>query len=115
MGEVVYLRPQRVTTDEPFGGCPKCGKCDGFLNVARNHWAVCDAHKTTWSIGSNLFSGWLHETEADWQRSEYRLAHYSIVEPICPEPTEAERRAMDAPEMSDAEFNTIMDAVFPLD
>ena len=92
MGNVVKLDSRRVITDEPFGGCPECGKCDGYLNVGRNHWAVCDTHKTTWCIGSNLFSNWHHETEADWQRNEYRLAEHSIVEPIRPEPTEAERR-----------------------
>ena len=92
MGEVVDLFPQRVTTDEYFGGCPECGKCDGFLNVERNHWAVCDTHKMTWRIGANLFSSWRHETEADWGRNVARLGGYSIVTPVHCEPTEEERR-----------------------
>jgi len=89
MGNVVNLFPERVTTDEPFGGCPKCGKLDYYLNVGRDHWAVCDTHRAKWHIGSNLFSSWHHETEADWQRNRYRLAEYVSVDSICPEPTEA--------------------------
>ena len=91
MGDVVKLDPQRVTTDEYFGGCPECGKSNGYLNVGRNHWAVCDTHKTTWPIGANLFSSWHDETEADWERNEARLAGYSVVKPIHYEQTEEER------------------------
>ena len=92
MGDMVTLNPRQVTTDEYFGGCPECGKSDGYLNVGRNHWGVCDTHKTTWPIGANLFSSWHDETEAEWQQNEERLATYSIVEPIRPEPTEEDRR-----------------------
>ncbi len=81
----------KITTDEYFGGCPECGESDGHLNVGRNHWAVCDTHKTTWPIGANLFSSWHDETDADWHRNEERLATYSEVKPIYPEPTEEER------------------------
>ena len=92
MGEVVELFPQKVTTDEYFGGCPECGKCDGFLNVERNHWAVCDTHKTTWPIGANLFSSWHYETKADWERNVAVLRGYSVVTPVHYEPSEQERR-----------------------
>ena len=107
MGDVVKLESRRITTDEYFGGCPKCGKCDGFLNVDRNHWAVCDTHKTTWCIGSNLFSSWHDETEADWQRNEKLLASYSIVKPVYPEPTAEERRQMEKEEARIAEYRRI--------
>jgi len=42
--------------DNYFGGCPECGGTHGYLNVNRNHWFVCDDHKTAWFIGSNIFS-----------------------------------------------------------
>ena len=89
------MATDKITTDEYFGGCPKCGESDGHLNVGRNHWAVCDTHKTTWPIGENLFSGWHDETEADWQRNEEKLAGYRQVEPIHYEPTEEEWREME--------------------
>ena len=63
-----------ITTDEYFGGCPECGENNGYLNVNRSHWSVCDAHRTKWLIGENLFSAWRDETEAEWQRNEERLA-----------------------------------------
>ena len=92
MGDVVELRPQRVTTDEYLGCCPECGKNDGFLNVGRDHWAYCRRHKTRWLVGSNLFSGWRHEDETVWLCNRYRLEECRVVDPICPEPTEEERR-----------------------
>ena len=82
----------KITTDEYFGGCPECGNSDGHLNVGRNHWAVCDEHRTTWPIGANLFSSWHDETETDWQRNEAKLKTYRVVNPIFPEPTETEKR-----------------------
>ena len=71
MGEIDY-----------FGGCPECGTNDGYLNVGREHWFVCDKHKTKWWIGSNLFSSWMEETEEEWQRNKIKLADYREVEPI---------------------------------
>lgn len=82
---------QQVTTDEYFGGCPHCGETDGYLNVGREHWFVCDAHKTKWHVGSNLFSSWHDETEEGWLKNEYRLSQFMEVEPIYPELTEEER------------------------
>ena len=76
-----------TTTTEHFGGCPECGRNDGFLNTGPGHWFFCDAHKTKWCEGSNLFSGWRDETEADWQRNADVLAGCREVEPIYPEPT----------------------------
>ncbi len=91
-GNVVALRPQRIVTDQGFGGCPECGETNGYLNVGRDHWFFCDTHKTRWRAGSNLFSACSEETEAEWQLNENRLAAYSIVKPIHTKPTEEERR-----------------------
>lgn len=74
--------PTPPTTDEYFGGCPECGKNDGYSNIGRVHWCQCDEHKTKWRIGENLFSCWQEETEEDWARESARLALYRIVEPI---------------------------------
>ena len=90
MAEVIKF-PEKVTTDEYFGGCPTCGKNDGYLNVARDHWMVCHEHKARWLVGSNLFSSWRDESEEDWQRNEYRMNGYAEVEPISPETIECER------------------------
>jgi hypothetical protein len=48
-----------------FGLCPTCHKTDGYLNVGRSHWFVCDEHRTKWCAGANLFSSWREETEAE--------------------------------------------------
>ena len=94
MGEVIDFPGTRspITTDEYFGGCPHCGGCDRYMNVERDHWCVCDGHKTKWCIGSNLFSSWRDESEDVWRENEYRLANYMMVKPIYPEPTDEERR-----------------------
>ena len=86
MGKVVKFSGVRanITTDAYFGGCPHCGASDGYMNVGREHWFVCNRHKTKWRIGSNLFSGWKDEGEAEWTRNEYRLENFMEVEPIRP-------------------------------
>ena len=86
------MTTNEITTDEYFGGCPECGETNGYLNVGRSHWFVCDAHRTKWFIGENLFSSWRDESEADWRRSAEKLAGHREVKPIYPEPTEEERR-----------------------
>lgn len=65
-----------------FGGCPKCGRDDGFLNVGREHWFACFKHKTKWHVGSNLFSSWREQSEQEWALNAARLAGYREVEPI---------------------------------
>ncbi len=84
MGNVVGFPGARpnVTTDAYFGGCPVCGETTGNLNVGRDHWFICDKHRTKWCIGSNLFSSWRDETEAEWQRNAEKLAGYRAVNPI---------------------------------
>ncbi len=77
--------PARVTTDEYFGGCPKCGKTDGCINIGASHWFVCVHHNTAWWAGSNLFSGWRDEPPELHQRNEQKLRSMQIVEPVYPD------------------------------
>lgn len=65
-----------------FGGCPECGNNDGYMNVRSNHICVCDAHKTAWRVGSNLFSDWKDESEEVWARNAQMLESYREVTPL---------------------------------
>ena len=47
---------------------------DYVLNMGRVHFAVCDYCQHYWAVGSNLFSSWREETEADWMANEAKLA-----------------------------------------
>ena len=70
--------------DDSFGLCPRCRKTDGFINIHSDHWMHCRRHRTKWRMGSNIFSSWRHETEAD-QRAEYEsldFGNYEEVEPF---------------------------------
>lgn len=71
--------------DNYFGGCPHCGRTDGYLNIRSDHWFICDAHRTKWLIGSNLFSDWRQEAEADWRTNADKLNGYREVEPLPPD------------------------------
>lgn len=68
--------------DQRFGVCPQCYRTDGYLNVGRNHWFVCDSHKTKWCIGSNLFSSWKEESEETWRENAAKLKDYEEVKAI---------------------------------
>ena len=74
--------PDAIVVDDYFGGCPECGKNDGHLNIYRDHYFVCHAHKKRWSPGSNLFSSWKDETEAEWSVNATLLDGYDEVEPL---------------------------------
>jgi len=74
-----------VTTDDYFGGCPECGCTDGYMNISRNHWFVCDEHRTKWLVGSNLFSSWREEGETIWRQNWERLLSYREVKPVLPD------------------------------
>ena len=56
----------------------------GLFEVGRDHWYLCHEHRSKWSPGSNLFSGWRHEDEGDWLVNRAMLAGYSEVEPYMP-------------------------------
>ena len=98
-----------ITTDEYFGGCPECGKNDGYLNTGRTHVFMCKTHRTSWIAGSNLFSSWRNETEAEQRAKwdEVGMEDFKRVEPIYPEPTEEERRHMEESEAMLAEARRI--------
>ena len=65
-----------------WGRCPNCGGNDGCLNVGRNHWFVCDRHRTKWCAGWNLFSSWRHEPASTHQENAQLLATYEEVRPL---------------------------------
>ena len=64
-----------------FGGCPECGRSDGYRNVRRDHWFVCDEHKTKWLVGANLFSCWREESDEIWRENTAKLAEYRKAKP----------------------------------
>lgn len=80
--------------DDFFGGCPRCGGNDGYVNLNRVHVFVCNTHKTAWIRGENLFASWRRETPAIWKRNRRMLArgHYRLVEPIFSRPAKKRRR-----------------------
>ena len=80
-GHAVARFSARVTTTEYFGGCPHCGRNDGYLNIGREHWFVCHRHRAKWWVGSNLFSCWREETEETWRKNAYLMAIYYEAEP----------------------------------
>lgn len=56
--------------DSHFGECPECGRNDGYLNAGKTHRFYCRQDRTAWYVGSNLFSSWRDETEAE-QRAKW--------------------------------------------
>ena len=67
-------------TRDPFFGCPQCGKTSKCLNIGRDHWCYCTDDRVTWMIGSNLFSSWRDETEADWAANRQFLDRFCPVQ-----------------------------------
>jgi hypothetical protein len=69
--------------DDYFGSCPICHKTDGYANAGRSHRFFCKEHKTSWCVGSNLFSDWHHQTEEEQRRiwNEIGLADFQNVKP----------------------------------
>jgi hypothetical protein len=53
-------------------------------NIGPRHWMCCDAHKTCWDIGENLFSDWLTEPEKTHWANARLLSTYQTVEPWFP-------------------------------
>ena len=78
-----------VPTEDYWGGCPECGKTDGFVNVNCDHYFICQAHRTKWYVGSNLFSFWKFETEEEQRQNCERLGFsgFRHVEPVFPTAT----------------------------
>jgi hypothetical protein len=70
-----------------FGGCPRCGSTDGYVNAGCGHWFVCNAHRVKWFVGSNLFSSVHDQTEADQRAVWAPVEDFATVEPVrraCP-------------------------------
>jgi hypothetical protein len=80
------------------GGCPVCGGNDGFLNVGRAHWFVCDKHKTKWCVGDNWFRCWRFETEEIWRENARLLAGYRAVPFVTVEPPDTETAEVEMPD-----------------
>ena len=76
---VHYFMPQAH-----FGGCPKCGDPGVLRNYHSDHYFCCDTHRVYWCVGANLFSGWRHETEKDWEANKKIIERYRSVEPAMP-------------------------------
>lgn len=63
-----------------FGTCDK-GHASYIFNVWRDQWMACDICKVKWLIGTNLFSSWRSETQADWDANIERHKDYKEIEP----------------------------------
>lgn len=81
--------------DKYFGACPECGSNDGYLNIGRAHFVLCDEHKLCWQVGENLFSSWRSETEDVWQENHRLLSIYREI-PMPVEEQDRERASMGA-------------------
>lgn len=79
------VSPEPKTTSY-FGGCPVCGRTDGFFNLRSCHFFVCEAHRVKWFVGFNLFRAWRQETPEIWARNAARYDDYADVHPVLPDP-----------------------------
>lgn len=61
------------------GGCPVCGKNDGYLNLGSQHWFICRDHKMKWLVGDNLFDSWMNQTVSQHLTAERLLDGYREV------------------------------------
>ena len=79
---------RKEQADGYFGLCPHCLNNDGYINVGRSHWFLCDEHKVKWCVGANLFSSWVDETEEEQRAAYYArgVDRYTEIEPCCPQP-----------------------------
>jgi hypothetical protein len=80
-------KEKKMASDGYFGLCPICKKTDGYVNVGRSHWFICEEHRVRWCIGSNVFSSWHYETESEQQRhcEEIGFDTFKDVKPFYPE------------------------------
>ncbi len=74
-------------TGEYFGGCQECAGNDGYLNIGAEHWFYCERHKTKWSAGENIFSGWYEENNGIWNENQRLLSGFVVVEPLSYDPS----------------------------
>lgn len=109
MGAMNTCNEQAVNDREQhlYHGCSECPPQrgpDDIYNAGRSHWGACHVHRTAWWIGSNLFSSWRDETEAE-QRERYREieGYADMTGAINPDPDANER--LDATEAFAAELD----------
>lgn len=62
--------------------CPLCGDGDGYLNIGRVHFGICEPCGIRWVIGENLFSSWRDEDEATWERNGLTLERFTKYNPL---------------------------------
>jgi len=86
MSAVIIPWPRRFSRHY-FGGCPVCGETDGYRNFGEVHWFFCNTHCKRWSPGSDIFSNWQMEGEADWQETQRLIGSYENCFPMPPAPT----------------------------
>jgi hypothetical protein len=70
-----------------FHRCPHCPPSKGpddIYNAGKAHRAACHQHKTTWHLGSNLFSSWRNETEAEQRKRWREIEDYADLTPPRP-------------------------------
>ncbi len=71
-----------ASIEDYFGGCPICGRNDGYLNIHRDHWFNCRNHQLRWCAGSNLFGTWRSENEGDWNENFTKIGSFREVFPM---------------------------------
>ena len=84
---VIQLRTDRetVTTDEYFGGCPNCGRTNGYITLnGGEHWFVCDEHQVRWCAGYGLFSDCAEPMSQTELAKHYRAISFRVVKPVYP-------------------------------
>ena len=85
-----------VNDPTEWGGCPKCHRNDGYVDVecpdGVEQWFTCRRHKIKWSVGVNVFSGikYFLETEPEKTqkiliKNQMRLERYQTVKPWYPD------------------------------
>jgi hypothetical protein len=67
-------------SSDHFGRCPICWSFGEQLNIERNNFVVCRAHRVYWLIGWNLLGSWRHENTDIWQRNAEVLEQFMEVE-----------------------------------
>jgi hypothetical protein len=85
--EEAYNESEKAYNDNIpyFGGCPTCGKNDGYRNAGRTHVFFCREHRCSWIVGANLFSDWKDESEEEQSRKYREIEDFARVEPLWPD------------------------------
>lgn len=72
-----FMPGKPIIEEEPyFGGCPICGRNDGYFNIWGHQYFFCHGHKVFWHAGCNLFSGWKDEDPGIWLTNMKNFSGY---------------------------------------